>query len=99
MRTQRRDSVHVLAVTRAGVLKVALDGRYQVQGKGKNFFSILIQVYLRVIIESWPGNSDCTCDGSRSKLTVSGMSCHENVIKRYKLPYTSCKLENKTGTT
>ena len=35
MRTHRHDSVHVLAVTRADVLKVALDGRYPDQGKGK----------------------------------------------------------------
>ena len=35
MRTHRRDSVHVLAVTWADVLKVALDERCQVQGKGK----------------------------------------------------------------
>ena len=35
MHTQCRDSVHVLAVTRAAVWKVALDGRYQDQGRGK----------------------------------------------------------------
>ena len=45
--------------------------------KVRNNISFLIQVYLRVIIASWPRNSDCTRVGSRSKLTVSGTSCNE----------------------
>ena len=40
MRTHRVDSVRVFAVTRAAVLKVALDGRYQDQGRGKRSLRI-----------------------------------------------------------
>ena len=87
MRTHRRDSVHVLAVTRAVVLEICSRRRFIFKmstnrGKGKNNSFSMIFFFpikgIKVQQENYKLRfSDCTLGGSRSKLTVSGTRCHE----------------------
>ena len=87
MRTHRRDSVHVLAVTRAVVLEICSRRRFIFKmstnrGKGKNNSFSMIFFFpikgMKVQQENYKLRfSDCTLGGSRSKLTVSGTRCHE----------------------
>ena len=87
MRTHRRDSVHVLAVTRAVVLEICSRRRFIFKmstnrGKGKNNSFSMIFFFpikgMKVQQENYKLRfSDCTLGGSRAKLTVSGTRCHE----------------------
>ena len=72
MRTHRRDSVHVLAVTRAVVLEICSRRRFIF------YFYFFPIKGMKVQQENYKLRfSDCTLGGSRSKLTVSGTRCHE----------------------